>query len=1087
MNRARRKSRGAHAGVEHQPLKAPMDAAQPASPKASARPPRPRGWRIFLSIFKWCRVSVWIAILLLVVLHLFLHRVGVPEWVKVRIIAQMRAQGWEMNFSRLRLQWYRGVVADGLLLSRTNTISGPNLFVESAEFRLNFRALRHFDLHADSVLVQGGRMVWPLPGTNHPQQTLDLTRLQGELLFRPDDSWELRSLEGRAFGAHIRIRGEATNASLIRDWKMPKPPTKPRAPDERPVWSRLIEYGGKVKFAGTPELTVIFSLDAADVRSLDVNARFSAQAFESPWVGGTNFGVAARLRPPLATNDPLRVELTVTADTPHSPWGGATNLLFALKAEPSFTQLFPTNGSAVLQLQGAQTPWGGAQSLLVSLFSEPSVTNEAWRLTQWRVVGEQLRSEWFSAHHLEVESHFLHPATNYLPAIAASLSAEARRARSVAGTSDWARAEVQFELPAAVQTLLADTNLPWTDRLRRVPALVTVSLSNTHAFHLAAPRVAITNRWDWPRLEAAGVATLTNGDLTWKGTFNTPSRDLALNLQARVDPTAVAPFFGTNTPPWLNEVRAEKPPRIEAAIRARFPEWTNAAAAWADEMLSTLSIAGSLELGRATVREVPLDGARALFLFTNSTLTVPELRVTRPEGGIVAELQLDHRSGDFLARVNDCRIDPRAVRPLLDKDGREGLDDFVFKELPSLRAEVRGNLQKLEHIGVTAQVSASNVTYRGQSVRWVESGLTYTNEFLSFIQPRVLRDAGEHAEGDGVGIDLRRHRLYLTNATGRVTPMDLARVINDDVERVLAPFRFDHPPEARAHGVICLRKREHNNDVTFEVNGGTFHWLQFNLESARGTVHWLGDAVLITNLVGRWKGGDTTGWAALNFPPGAPDTMAFFMKLEGADLHQVMLDLQPGKTNRLEGGWSGELTITHAQLDDWKSWQGFGHSSLTNGLIWDIPLFGVASQFLNAIPTPGMKLGNSRAKEAHMDFLITNSVIISENLEIRTGITRLRYEGSVDFEHRVDGRMEAELLRNIPGVGWLVSKVLFPVSKLFEYRITGTLDDPKTRPTYVLPSIILMPLQPVKSLKEIFGEPEKKPADAREPKADGDK
>ena len=158
----------------------------------------------------------------------------------------------------------------------------------------------------------------------------------------------------------------------------------------------------------------------------------------------------------------------------------------------------------------------------------------------------------------------------------------------------------------------------------------------------------------------------------------------------------------------------------------------------------------------------------------------------------------------------------------------------------------------------------------------------------------MLRDAGEHAEGDGVGIDLRRHRLYLTNATGRISPMDLARVINDDVERVLAPFRFDHPPEARAHGLICLRKSEHNNDVRFEVIGGTFHWQQFNLESARGTVHWLGDAVLITNLGGRWKGGNTTGWAALNFPPGAPDTRAFSVKLEGADVHQVMMDLQPG-------------------------------------------------------------------------------------------------------------------------------------------------------------------------------------------------
>ena len=443
---------------------------------------------------------------------------------------------------------------------------------------------------------------------------------------------------------------------------------------------------------------------------------------------------------------------------------------------------------------------------------------------------------------------------------------------------------------------------------------------------------------------------------------------------------------------------------------------------------------------------------------------------------------LDQRSGDFVARVNDCRMDPQAVRPLLDKDGLEGLDDFVFKELPSVRAELRGNLQKLEQIGVTAQVSASNVTYRGQSARWMESGLTYTNQFLSFIQPRVLRDAGEHAEGDGVGIDLRRHRLYLTNATGRITPMDLARVINDDVERVLAPFRFDHPPEARAHGLICLRKSEHDNDVQFEVKGGTFHWQQFNLESARGKVHWIGDAVLITNLVGRWKGGNTTGWAALNFPPGAPDTMAFSVKLEGADVHQVMMDLQPGKTNRLEGGWSGEMTITHAQLDDYKSWQGFGHSQLTNGLIWDIPLFGLFSPVLNAV-IPGM--GNSRAKEAHLDFVITNSVIASENLEIRTGLARMKYEGTVDFDQRVDGRMEAELLRNVPGgVGWLMSKVLFPVSKLFEYRLTGTLEDPKRRPIFVLPSIILMPLQPIQSLKEIFGEPEKKPA---EPKAGGEK
>jgi len=81
---------------------------------------------------------------------------------------------------------------------------------------------------------------------------------------------------------------------------------------------------------------------------------------------------------------------------------------------------------------------------------------------------------------------------------------------------------------------------------------------------------------------------------------------------------------------------------------------------------------------------------------------------------------------------------------------------------------------------------------------------------------------------------------------------------------------------------------------------------------------------------------------------------------------------------------------------------------------------------------------------------------------------RMRYQGAVDFGTRVNGRMEAELLRNIPGLGLLISKLFWPVTKLFEYRISGTLSQPKTQPLHVIPRIIMMPLQPFKTLKEIF-------------------
>ena len=92
---------------------------------------------------------------------------------------------------------------------------------------------------------------------------------------------------------------------------------------------------------------------------------------------------------------------------------------------------------------------------------------------------------------------------------------------------------------------------------------------------------------------------------------------------------------------------------------------------------------------------------------------------------------------------------------------------------------------------------------------------------------------------------------------------------------------------------------------------------------------------------------------------------------------------------------------------------------------------------------------------------------------------RMRYKGSVDFEQHVNGTMEAELLRDLPVFGFLISKVLWPVTKIFEYSITGTLDAPKTEEQYFIPRVLLMPLQPFKTLKDLIeaGEkpPEKKP------------
>jgi hypothetical protein len=351
----------------------------------------------------------------------------------------------------------------------------------------------------------------------------------------------------------------------------------------------------------------------------------------------------------------------------------------------------------------------------------------------------------------------------------------------------------------------------------------------------------------------------------------------------------------------------------------------------------------------------------------------------------------------------------------------------------------------------------------------------------------VLRE-GEQGGAEGIGIDLAHPRLYLTNATGNIAPRVVTKSIDEDADRTIAPFIFDRPPASRAHGSVPLGKSDHTEDMRFDVEGGPFHWQRFHLETVKGSVLWRGNIITITNIQGRWRGADVNGWVRFEITAkSAPDLFSFHFRVENSDLRSMLRDFQPGKTNKVEGKVSGEVFITRGDTVNMKSWQGYGHAQLTNGLLWEIPLFGVFSPVLNAF-FPG--LGNSRAKHAVTTYEITNGVIYSKDLEIRATAMRMKYQGLVDFDGRVDGRMEAELLRDLPAFGFLISKVFWPVTKLFEYRITGTLENPKTEQLYAISKLFMLPFAPIKTIKDIlnqdFSEPpaaEAKPPDAPTPKA----
>jgi hypothetical protein len=54
------------------------------------------------------------------------------------------------------------------------------------------------------------------------------------------------------------------------------------------------------------------------------------------------------------------------------------------------------------------------------------------------------------------------------------------------------------------------------------------------------------------------------------------------------------------------------------------------------------------------------------------------------------------------------------------------------------------------------------------------------------------------------------------------------------------------------------------------------------------------------------------------------------------------------------------------------------------------------------------------------------------------------------------------------------------VSKIFEYRVSGTIANPQPQPVWFIPKLLFLPFAPVKGLQDIFA-PNSKPAEKPAP------
>jgi hypothetical protein len=1019
-----------------------------------------RFWRVARRAFRWFRIALWLGVLTLLILLIWLDRFGLPDFVKERLVAELRLHGVELRFTRMRLAWHRGIVADNIQFGRAGQTNGPRASATEAEVHLRVRSLARLQFDIRGVELRGGRVVLPVWGTNDSPQELEIEKVGGELKFLPGDQWELSRFQAEAFGVGLRLAGLVTNATAVRTWKFGGAKPKEKTPEA--FWHDLVMQFERTKFGAPTEIVGKISGDAERLETFRANVSIRSPAIDSPWGHGSNVFLSAQITPQPGAL--IYAEVNLAAQDADTLWGRAGTVQLDAQLTPSLTQWTPTNAHLNLQVKRAQTPWGRASALTIKADFRPNPSDTASALADYSIRGQQVQTKWGRVAQGELTASGVVSASNAWPSSAKTVlkfsGGEIPAGRAASGSI-----EASLTLPSWNEMQMADTNLSWWARAEKINGDVLARLTAVRTPELEASNLFVSALWKPPLLTVRELsAALYDGELRGTAELNTATRGLFVEAKSDFDPKKISSLLSTNSRHWLEQFVWEKAPTATASARLTLPSWTNGPAwrevDWRKEVLPTLGLAGNFAVGKGGFRDIVVSSAQSDFNYTNRIWRLPNLLVTRPG----EEARIAHVSNEethAFTFVIDSALDPRALRPLFEPSVQKVFDDFTLTSPPIVRAEIAGRWRAPEQISARGTVTVTNAGYRGRLVKSARGLITFTNQVLGIHSPEVIRTEGA-GRAESVVIDIPRMKLFINHAEGALEVAAVTHVISDDVEKTMAPYRFLQPPQARAHGMVDL-KNGLGSDLRFNVAGGPFEWRSFRFQQVTGDVHWAGTKLMLSNVVGSMHGGGLEMSAAFDFAAKQGTDFAFRTLVHDINFHSLMSDLL-SPTNKLEGTLAGLLVITNANTDNPQSWFGSGNATLRDGLLWDVPALGFFSPMLNLI-LPGA--GNNKAREATATFTITNSVVRTEDLVIHASGMRLNYDGTVDFEGRINGRMEAQLFRDTPGVGQFVSTVFKPLTKLFEYRITGTLGKPRPQPMFI-PKIIMMPFHPLRSMRELM-------------------
>ena len=352
-------------------------------------------------------------------------------------------------------------------------------------------------------------------------------------------------------------------------------------------------------------------------------------------------------------------------------------------------------------------------------------------------------------------------------------------------------------------------------------------------------------------------------------------------------------------------------------------------------------------------------------------------------------------------------------------------------------------------IRVAGDFRMRDFTYRGVELLRADGAIEVENRDATKVANvndlLIVRREGLARVGFRVTPD---DKLIAFKAETSLRPLAMARMVGVLTNLLTRYITFDGPATVTAEGVVDYGGAHAQTDLKGTVQADHVGLERFDCDSGSCDVRMVGDRVTLTNIEASVYGGTATGNVVLAAPSRGRRQVGFLtdVHLRNADFESFMKDASRSDSKReYAGRLAGRLALEGTSGDNYRqTLKGRGNVEIRDGRVFLLPLFGGLSHMMTRI-IPGLDFV-LRQSDAGMEFRIGDGRIETDKLVVEGEILSLNGKGAYTLGRDLDFDVQVKLMNEHSLVSKLVRVLTYPISKLFEFRLKGTLEDPSWYP-----------------------------------------